>query len=727
MRVGRIKGATMRSTLRRACRIVLGACVALAGYATLATVPRTIATGSRTWYWQNPLPRGYQLSAITCRSATSCIAAGFDGSIATTDDGGQQWTNRATGIAAGLVGLSCPDPAVCYALSTQGPSVGGLPQKVHYLLLQSRDGGATWQLTSQVQGNDLGSPKDFACPSPTTCLIGVGQYGRPQGASILRTADSGKTWQAVRLAGLLGVQAVVCPTTTVCYTVGANNSGSRILRSGDGGKTWSASGLKSPGWPPAIACPGANTCFGAASTCNAGCWGIFLTTDGAKSWKKVASNPAGRPLGALACASVTTCYVLVATGSNAYNTSVAGTTNGGKTWSIRHLPDTASEITCPSQTACFLNAGFTVLATQDGFAHTRESLARSPLHNLRLTDMSCPAATICYASGFRSVCDSAGGECDQVASSGATTVDGGKTWIKTPAPPALVARLSCPSAGVCYGIAGETGDASFIERSGDGTRTWQQVFPSGGLSGLLTGISCPSVTTCFVTATMSGRGVPLAVLVTRDGGKTWTARRGVDALAPGTAATAGMLGRMLASVTCLSVTTCFVLGASFHQSTARVAMLVTTDSGTTWTRKSMPDMNAGYSPAAFTPPLACPTVTTCYLLLSNGSSLDPFSTGDVLVTHNGGTSWRRTVVRAKAILTDMACPNANACWLAGWDGIFATVDGGKTWQSQVMADGTPVPPIASIACPAADTCYAAGGSFGAAVTIIGTRPPQRTP
>jgi photosystem II stability/assembly factor-like uncharacterized protein len=138
-------------------------------------------------------------------------------------------------------------------------------------------------------------------------------------------------------------------------------------------------------------------------------------------------------------------------------------------------------------------------------------------------------------------------------------------------------------------------------------------------------------------------------------------------------------------------------------------------------------MNAGDSPGLFTPPLVCPTVTTCYLLLSNGSTLDPVSTGDVLVTQDGGASWHRTVVQANAILTDMACPTAQGCWVAGWDGIFATADGGQTWQRQTMADGTPVPQLSSIACPAADTCYAVGGPFWTAVTIVGTRTAGRAP
>ena len=36
----------------------------------------------------------------------------------------------------------------------------------------------------------------------------------------MRTADGGKTWQRVHLAGIRGIVTVACPTSTVCYTGG---------------------------------------------------------------------------------------------------------------------------------------------------------------------------------------------------------------------------------------------------------------------------------------------------------------------------------------------------------------------------------------------------------------------------------------------------------------------------------------------------------------------------
>lgn len=740
----------MRLIWRRTYSISVLTCLAVLSAVPAMKPEAARATSPAGWYWQNPLPHGNLLSAIACQAASACVAAGIDGSIATTNDAGQHWTNRTTGIAAGISFLACPGPTTCYALGTAAPAAGGTAQTATIVLLRSADGGGTWQPASHVQGDIHQSLNSFACPNLTTCLVGDGIYGQAEVPSILRTADGGKSWQGEYISGINAVSAIVCPTSIVCYAAGTTKSGTALVRSSDGGKTWSGRGVTSPGWPPTIACPAENTCFGVASPCNSGCPGIFLTTNGAKSWKRVADDPAGHPLSDLTCPSLTTCYALAATGSNAYNTSVVGTTTGGKTWSTHHLPDSASRIVCPGETTCFLDGDFTVLATQDGFAHTRETLAHSSLHNLGLTNISCPTTTACYAAGQRHICNSYGGECDQIAGPGAATANGGTTWTKTPAPPYLFVRLSCPSPTVCYGIGGPSaGQENFLARSRDGARTWQRVLPAGSLTArppappevsaeILYDLSCVTVSTCYVTALMAPAGF-LAVLVTHDGGEHWTVRSSIDHLAPGRAGvaqTAPGPHRGLVRIVCPGIRMCFVLAATFHQVAsspqspphveAAVVMLVTGDGGKTWTRKRGTEINAGDGGGTFRPPLACPTVTTCYLLLSNGSSLDPFSTGDVLVTTDGGASWRSTVVRVKAILTDIACPSADACWAAGLDGIFATADGGKTWQRQMMADGGQVPPLSSIACPAGGTCYAVGGPFYTAVTIIGTRAPEGT-
>jgi hypothetical protein len=119
-------------------------------------------------------------------------------------------------------------------------------------------------------------------------------------------------------------------------------------------------------------------------------------------------------------------------------------------------------------------------------------------------------------------------------------------------------------------------------------------------------------------------------------------------------------------------------------------------------------------------------VTTCYAITANPppGAHQPLP-GIVLVTDDAGATWHRSVVKAKATLTDISCAGAKACRVIGSAGIFATADGGATWQRQRLADGEQYPLLqgpafglpGGISCPAVDTCYAVNG-----VMIVGTHP-----
>jgi hypothetical protein len=127
-----------------------------------------------------------------------------------------------------------------------------------------------------------------------------------------------------------------------------------------------------------MACPQKDTCFATASNCGAECseGDVFLTRDGARTWKEVAHSLIRDQLWNIACPTATTCY---AHGAH----KVVRTTDGGKQWSIRRVQDTMNwelenDLACPSPAICYVAASFTVLKTSDGFGHTRETMARSP-------------------------------------------------------------------------------------------------------------------------------------------------------------------------------------------------------------------------------------------------------------------------------------------------------------------------------------------------------------
>jgi photosystem II stability/assembly factor-like uncharacterized protein len=299
----------------------------------------------------------------------------------------------------------------------------------------------------------------------------------------------------------------------------------------DGGKTWTLIGKPSTtiGFGP-MACLGPDACIVTNSICyncgddalrqldvplqQAGTESdIYLTRDSGKSWKHVA-HVHNSGLSAPTCPDATTCYLIA-------DQSVVRTTDGGQTWAVRPLVAFGpSTMVCPDPTTCYVAANQTVVKTSDGFDHSEETLARSGVHHW-LSSLSCPTTTSCYALGPGGL---------------AATSDGGTTWADKPALPDQFGRLSCPSPTICYAIAinplGPDGPVA-IYRSKDGAETWQQLtLPAGAIRP--GDINCVSDTTCYATAAVLGTNGPghgLAVLATHNGGATWSAETGIEAVA----------------------------------------------------------------------------------------------------------------------------------------------------------------------------------------------------
>ena len=96
-----------------------------------AAIGEAAATvGSSTWVWQNPLPQGDGLKAISCPGATNCFAVGDLGTILVTTNG-TTWSNQASPATRTLRGISCPNPTTCYAVGDGG-------------LILKTDDGTTW-------------------------------------------------------------------------------------------------------------------------------------------------------------------------------------------------------------------------------------------------------------------------------------------------------------------------------------------------------------------------------------------------------------------------------------------------------------------------------------------------------------------------------------------------------------------------------------------------------
>jgi photosystem II stability/assembly factor-like uncharacterized protein len=125
------------------------------------------------------------LRGVACPHLSTCVAAGFDGTILRSTDGGRTWRRQPSSTSDILDGVACPRPSTCVAVGMMGT------------IVRSTNGGSIWSrqpsgTTNNYLNNFLGA---VACPSPSTC-VAVGGSTRRSG-TILRSTDGGRTWRSV--------------------------------------------------------------------------------------------------------------------------------------------------------------------------------------------------------------------------------------------------------------------------------------------------------------------------------------------------------------------------------------------------------------------------------------------------------------------------------------------------------------------------------------------------
>jgi photosystem II stability/assembly factor-like uncharacterized protein len=198
-----------------------------------------------------------------------------------------------------------------------------------------------------------------------------------------------------------------------------------------------------------------------------------------------------------------------------------------------------------------------------------------------------------------------------------------------------------------------------------GYGTWRtETIPS---TANLTGVNCPTTSTCFATADDS------TILSTNDHGGTWNVQYGGVQV-------------VYAGVGCATATACFAVGANG-------VITSTSNGGAAWTRP-LP-----VGPTTRVRGLSCPTATDCYAAAGN----------TLLVTHDGGSSWTAKTLSTTDQFGAISCPTINICVAVGWPGaISMTTDGGTTWplQTNIMygTDNTWL----GVSCPSSTTCVAVG-------------------
>lgn len=630
----------------------LSLAMALTGLAVPTPAAAFMSTGTSTWVWQNPLPQGNPLSAVSCVDVSHCVLVGESGTTLATSTAGTTWVSGASRTSINLTGVSCPTATICFSVGDVG------------VILRSSDGGAGW--SSQVSGTTK-ALYGISCPSSTACFA-VGASG-----TIQATGDGGASWSA-QVSGFpsTAINAISCGAANVCVAVGPGIA----IYTTDGGVTWK-SGALPPVTLNGVSCPSTSICFAVGEQATA-----LKTADGGATWAQLNPNVMQNGFSSISCASTTTCLAHESGG-------MVGTTDGGTTWTTRGSFN-AWAVSCPSVTTCYTAGLYGAIATTSDSGASWSWLSYT-VTTEPLIRVKCPTPNTCFAVGNEGFYHRNGGPYPAVILG---TTDGGRTWrTRYETSAGGLSDISCPSATTCFLTVGDS-----ILSTSDGGSTWSQKSLGATTYGV-GGIDCPTTTVCFAVGSMQDSTA--ALVYTTDGWATWTLRAsagpqyltriscagihncvavgyagstlrtwdGVNWY-PGTAPTVPT--QQLWAVDCPSATACFAVANGYPNQ-----IFGTTDGGANWVAQSTPSTN-------FLWDVDCSTPTSC-LAAGRGAILGT-SDGVTWSPRNGGTN---------NDLVGIDCPAPTVCVAVGYAGTIIALPPGPLppwWTLPAQASGVSRPP-----------------------------------
>jgi photosystem II stability/assembly factor-like uncharacterized protein len=185
--------------------------------------------GGASWVGRT-LPKGAgNLIHLACASPSHCVGVfststdfySSDGAVFVTDDDGDSWTPADTGGVL-LQILGCAESTCVGSGFIPGPTS---TSRVTIVNLYSDDSGSTWSESTVPPGFGFldGSAESLACSDATHCfgIGGIGTNpGQPLQGSVVESRNGGASWQLV--PSLSGIQAfaIDCPTDLDCYVGG---------------------------------------------------------------------------------------------------------------------------------------------------------------------------------------------------------------------------------------------------------------------------------------------------------------------------------------------------------------------------------------------------------------------------------------------------------------------------------------------------------------------------
>lgn len=247
--------------------------------------------------------------------------------------------------------------------------------------------------------------------------------------------------------------------------------------------------------------------------------------------------------------------------------------------------------------------------------------------------------------------------------------------------PALAVLLACAGSLVLVGTA--LGAAS-------PRPTWSLSEALPAVSGILGGLSCPSLDSCQAVS-VSSFGDTTEIVGHPTAGKGWEVE-GVP------------LGTDLDALSCATPEACQAVGES--RSGAPV-ILGTADGGSHWTRE--PEPRRAGQPVT----IACGSALFCVAGDGDGSGAQ--------LTTDGGEVWSPPGLLSGPVFEDATCVSATTCYLVGLEGagvIEETSDEGLAWARASLPAS--IRSVDTISCPSPSVCFATAATDAGGLDILET-------
>jgi hypothetical protein len=674
----------------------------------LALLVAAPAAGAVTWSVQSvpaPLAPNGQFFSVSCTSATTCMGVGF----------------------------------IINSLAEQRP-------------LAETWNGTSW--TKQSVALPSGAPNSLlhgvSCTSASACTAvgGAGSGGFPSQPVAERWNGTSWKLQTVPIpsgAGQVSFSGVSCTSSTACTAVGSyyNGSHSAPLAERWNGTNWAIQTIPEPSGTTntilnGIACSGTSACIAVGDYTNVS--GSFEPNKtlaerwNGTSWTIQATpNPAGTTaamLTGIACSAATACTAAggYSTTSTEPNETLAERWNG-TSWTIQTTPNPSTGapllggVSCPTSTSCTAvgapNPGFSETPLVEHWNGTSWAIqtAPSPASSgfAELWTVSCTGVSACTAVG------TAGSDSQAPPATLAERWNGTSWAVQTTVNqsgtlPSRLSGVACPSSSTCIGV------GEFTHFSGDVTMlaamwhnsSWslQSVPGPSTTNGTLNGVSCTAASACTaVGGYLNGFGVRVP-LAERWNGTSWVVQ---SAPSPSGAVSASFNG-----VSCASATSCVAVGSWIHGSTGHTGRLAERWNGSSWTLQTTPSL-AGATFSTLTG-VACKSASACTAVGGYSTATNAFQANKLLAEQGNGSSWTITTTPHPAgtmfaTFTGVSCSSTTACTAAGGysttSGAFPDTPLAERWSGTSWTIQTTTNPSSAgfngDSCSGSTECTAVGG------------------